>query len=100
VERPLRRLLPDPLQARRHVDRKIDLPVSQPTSCCFGGPDLTTLYVTSARHGLDDAAIAQNPTRGRRAGDRDRGQGHAVDPLRRLILITGCRHDWPDQLDL
>jgi sugar lactone lactonase YvrE len=46
------------------VDRKIDLPVSQPTSCCFGGPELTMLYVTSARHGLDEAAIAKNPNEG------------------------------------
>ncbi|CAM3085228.1 gluconolaconase [Pseudomonas floridensis] len=30
------------------VDRVIDLPVSHPTSCVFGGPDLQTLYVTSA----------------------------------------------------
>ena len=27
-------------------------PVSQPTSCCFGGPDLTTLFITTARAGL------------------------------------------------
>ncbi|WP_268800790.1 SMP-30/gluconolactonase/LRE family protein [Pseudomonas huanghezhanensis] len=31
------------------VDRVIDLPVSHPTSCVFGGPDMTTLFVTSAR---------------------------------------------------
>lgn len=30
------------------VDRVIELPVSHPTSCVFGGPDLSTLYVTSA----------------------------------------------------
>ncbi|WP_426139656.1 SMP-30/gluconolactonase/LRE family protein [Pseudomonas sp. DWP3-1-2] len=30
------------------VDRIVDLPVSHPTSCVFGGPELTTLYVTSA----------------------------------------------------
>lgn len=46
------------------VDRKIDLPVTNPTSCCFGGPDLATLYVTSARHGLDAAALAANPQEG------------------------------------
>jgi len=46
------------------VDRQIDLPVSQPTSCCFGGPDLTTLYVTSARHGLSAEALAANPHEG------------------------------------
>ncbi len=46
------------------VERQIALPVTSPTSCCFGGPDLTTLYVTSARHGLDAAALAQNPHEG------------------------------------
>jgi sugar lactone lactonase YvrE len=33
-------------------DRRIDLPVAQPTSCVFGGADLSTLYITSARAGL------------------------------------------------
>ncbi len=46
------------------VDQQIDLPVSQPTSCCFGGKDLTTLYVTSARHGLSAEALAANPHEG------------------------------------
>jgi L-arabinonolactonase len=32
----------------RRVDRILLLPVQKPTSCVFGGPDLTTLYVTSA----------------------------------------------------
>lgn len=30
------------------VDRIVDMPVSNLTSCTFGGPDLKTLYVTSA----------------------------------------------------
>lgn len=29
------------------VDRVIDMPVKKPTKCCFGGPDLDVLYVTS-----------------------------------------------------
>ena len=36
--------------------RKIGLPAQRPTSCSFGGPDLATLYVTSATMLLDDAA--------------------------------------------
>lgn len=38
------------------IDRIIDVPVQQPTSCVFAGDDLKTLYVTSARAGLGDAA--------------------------------------------
>jgi sugar lactone lactonase YvrE len=30
------------------VDRIVELPVSNPTTCAFGGPDLKTLYITSA----------------------------------------------------
>ncbi|MCB0923653.1 MAG: SMP-30/gluconolactonase/LRE family protein [Mycobacterium sp.] len=46
------------------VDARVELPVSNPTSCCFGGPDLTTLYVTSARFGLTQAELAANPHEG------------------------------------
>ncbi|MCQ4260669.1 SMP-30/gluconolactonase/LRE family protein [Stutzerimonas stutzeri] len=38
------------------LDRVVELPVSHPTSCVFGGPNLTHLYVTSARPG--EAATA------------------------------------------
>jgi sugar lactone lactonase YvrE len=34
------------------LDQVIKLPVSQPTSCTFGGEDLDELYVTSAWEGL------------------------------------------------
>jgi sugar lactone lactonase YvrE len=36
----------------------LPLPVVQPSSCTFGGPDLGTLLVTSARRGLDERATA------------------------------------------
>jgi sugar lactone lactonase YvrE len=32
-----------------HVDRTVQLPVSKPTTCTFGGLDRKTLYITSAR---------------------------------------------------
>ncbi len=38
-------------------DRRIDLPVKQPTSCVFGGADLSTLYITSARVGLQQPSV-------------------------------------------
>lgn len=40
------------------------LPVSQPTSCAFGGERLNTLFITSARQWLSDAALAQEPSAG------------------------------------
>lgn len=44
--------------------RTIKLPASRITSCAFGGPDLSTLYITSARVGLDEAALAAQPLAG------------------------------------
>jgi len=43
----------------------VPLPVDRPTSCAFGGPDMSTLFVTTARHGLDDAALSRQPDAGR-----------------------------------
>lgn len=42
----------------------VELPVSQPTSCAFGGPDLSTLYVTTATQGLSHEVRAQEPLAG------------------------------------
>lgn len=46
------------------IDREISLPCSQVTMCAFGGPDLKTLLITTAREGLDTAALAQEPLAG------------------------------------
>ena len=40
------------------LDRVLPLPVTQPTSCTFGGADLGVLYVTSASRGLAPSAVA------------------------------------------
>ena len=42
----------------------VELPVSRPTSCAFGGPDLATLFVTTARYGLTDGQLAAQPRAG------------------------------------
>jgi sugar lactone lactonase YvrE len=46
------------------VDRVINLPVPRPTSCAFGGPDLSTLYITSARIRLSAQQLAEAPLSG------------------------------------
>ncbi|XP_048348798.1 regucalcin-like [Sphaerodactylus townsendi] len=42
----------------------VKLPVSQTTSCCFGGPDYSELYVTSASQEMDEAAWSREPQAG------------------------------------
>ena len=46
------------------LDRIVRLPVSQPTCPAFGGDDLGTLYVTSARQGLSAERLAAEPAAG------------------------------------
>jgi sugar lactone lactonase YvrE len=43
----------------------LELPVERPTSCAFGGPDRATLFVTTAREGLDEGARTRQPDCGR-----------------------------------
>lgn len=47
-----------------HLADRIDLPVSQVSSCAFGGDDLTDLYITTAREDFGPADIAREPTAG------------------------------------
>lgn len=54
------------------VDRVVEMPVRSPTSCSFGGPDMTTLFVTSASIQFidgawvycDEAGFTQTPLEG------------------------------------
>jgi sugar lactone lactonase YvrE len=43
----------------------IQIPAARVTSCCFGGPGLDILYVTTARIGLTPAELAAAPDSGR-----------------------------------
>jgi sugar lactone lactonase YvrE len=56
----LRRFTPNGEQ-----DAVLPVPVSRPTSCAFGGPDLADLYVTTASRGMTDAERAAEPMAGR-----------------------------------
>jgi sugar lactone lactonase YvrE len=46
------------------LDRVVALPVGQPSACAFGGPDLATLYVTTARQKLSPQDLAAQPLAG------------------------------------
>lgn len=46
------------------VDRVVEVPVANPTCCCFGGEDLGTLYVTTARQRLSPEELAKQPLAG------------------------------------
>ena len=46
------------------VDRIVPIPSSLVTSCAFGGPELDTLYVTTARRGIDEETARRYPQQG------------------------------------
>ncbi|MEY2424733.1 MAG: hypothetical protein QOI61_305 [Actinomycetota bacterium] len=46
------------------LDAVVPVPVARPTSCTFGGTDLATLFITTARTGLDDDALRDQPWAG------------------------------------
>lgn len=46
------------------LDQSVPLPVPRPTSCCFGGPDLKTLFVTTARIRLSAQQLSDAPLSG------------------------------------
>lgn len=67
---------------RGEIDHTVELPVSQPTSCAFGGPDLRTLYVTSARQRLSQAELTAQPLAGALLAVNVGVRGLAVSRLR------------------
>ena len=46
------------------IDYILEMPVAQPTSCCFGGADLKDLYITSASIRLSEEELKQQPDAG------------------------------------
>lgn len=60
--------------ATRGLVKKIDVPARNVTSCAFGGKDLKTLYITTARQGASKADLEKYPLSGSvfkiRTGDK------------------------------
>ncbi len=46
------------------IERVVELPVPRPCGCIFGGPELDTLYITTARETLTEEQIALYPLSG------------------------------------
>jgi D-xylonolactonase len=65
----------------------LPFPVSSVTKLAFGGPDLRTVYATTARKGLSAEALAQQPSAGDLFAFRVETPGLPVTPLRAA--------DWP-----
>jgi sugar lactone lactonase YvrE len=64
------------------LDRQIAIPALQPSSCAFGGPNLNTLFITSARNGMTAAQLAQSPLSGSVFAIAGVAQGMPVPPVR------------------
>ncbi len=68
------------LSPKGEIVAEVSLPVSRPTMIVFGGDDGCTAFVTTARIGLDDAALAAQP--------------HAGDILSFRVDVPGVP-EWP-----
>lgn len=49
---------------RGRLIHEITLPVPQPSSCCFGGPQGTHLFITSARQSMSEESLVRYPLSG------------------------------------
>jgi sugar lactone lactonase YvrE len=42
----------------------VEIPVKQVTSCCFGGAEMSELYITTAQNGMDSDSLVREPLAG------------------------------------
>ena len=71
------------------LSERVELPVTNPTCPAFGGDDLATLYVTTARHRLAPEQERAELAAGVRARARARCARAAVGRLRGLSHSGG-----------
>ena len=50
--------------ANGNLTHIVELPVRQVTSCCFGGKDMSELFITTAQNGMDSDALSREPLAG------------------------------------
>lgn len=61
---------------------KVDIPAGNVTKMAFGGPDLQTVYVTTARKGLSDEELEKQPLAGNLFAFRADVAGAHITPVR------------------
>jgi len=73
--------------------QRIALPCAAPTMPCFGGPDMRTLYITSARHHVPQKRLAAAPMSGSIFALRMPAPGVPIPPfpMTRLTLSEPTR---------
>jgi sugar lactone lactonase YvrE len=64
VDRLLGWLVGPPLLSAGEPLDRIEVPVAKPTSCVFGGPNLSQLFITSASIGLSEEEKRAQPHAG------------------------------------
>jgi sugar lactone lactonase YvrE len=57
------------------LDRVVEMPVARATACAFGGLQQRDLYITTARAGLSEAQLTDQPLAGSLLVVEDAGQG-------------------------
>jgi sugar lactone lactonase YvrE len=74
------------------VDQTVELPVSQPTACAFGGEDRDILFITTARQRLSPEQLAREPLAGQLFALRTQVRGRPVSAAAERFLFP---HTFP-----
>ncbi len=64
---------------------RVEVPAARVTSCCFGGPDLDQLFITTARTGLSDQELEDQPLAGNVFTCQTETQGQPVNYFGKTI---------------
>lgn len=66
----------------------LSLPAMKTTSCCFGGPDYSELFVTSASLGVDQSELQKQPQAGNTFRVSTRPPLPSSLPITYLLTVT------------